>query len=229
MTPQSPCLALTLRFASASQPFPIAKRSVGARGYDWLVASIGDPLRTSLLSDRPDPQLPPGTPSAVLVPIIERPGGGHALLFTVRSQEVRDHKGEISFPGGVRHDEDPDLLATAIRETGEELGLRAESLEILGALPPVHTVVSGYVIVPFVALVRGRPELDPSPAEIAEVVELQIMDLARVEEEVTIEAQRAWFAYSLDGHTVWGATGRIVHSFLEAVRTSGWREGAEGG
>lgn len=191
------------------------------------MASIGEDLRTSLLPPRPDPPLPPGTPSAVLVPVIEG-ARGPALLFTVRSQLVRDHKGEISFPGGVRHDEDADLLATALRETEEELGLPADGVEILGALPSVHTVVSGYVIVPFVGLVSGRPQLDPSPIEIAEVVELDIDDLARVEEEVTIEASprtpgrppsRAWFAYTLDGHTVWGATGRIVHAFLQALRT----------
>jgi 8-oxo-dGTP pyrophosphatase MutT (NUDIX family) len=189
------------------------------------MGNIGDLLRPGLIAPRPDPPLPPGTPSAVLVPILERSAGGPALLFTVRSQEVRDHKGEISFPGGVRHDEDPDLLATAIRETEEELGMRPESFEILGGLPPVHTVVSGYVIVPFVALVRGRPSLDPSPVEIAEVLELDIGDLSRVEEEVMLEAQTAWFAYTLDGHTVWGATGRIVHSFLEAMHLSGWRGG----
>jgi 8-oxo-dGTP pyrophosphatase MutT (NUDIX family) len=182
-----------------------------------IVASIAELLRTSLLPSRPDPKLPPGTPSAVLVPILEG-SDGPRLLFTVRSQHVRDHKGEISFPGGVRHEEDPDLLTTAVRETEEELGLPGDAFEILGALPWVDTVVSGYVIVPFVALVHGRPRLEPSPIEIAEVVELGIGDLARVEEEVTLEGSSAWFAYTLDGHTVWGATGRIVHAFLESLR-----------
>jgi 8-oxo-dGTP pyrophosphatase MutT (NUDIX family) len=165
----------------------------------------------------------------VLVPILERGGAPPALLFTVRSQEVRDHKGEISFPGGVRHEEDPDLLTTAVRESEEELGIRPESLDVLGALPPVHTVVTGYVILPIVALLRDGTDLDPSPVEIAEVLELGIDDLARVEEEVTLEARQAWFAYTLDGHTVWGATGRIVHAFLEALRASGWGGEGEGG
>jgi 8-oxo-dGTP pyrophosphatase MutT (NUDIX family) len=156
----------------------------------------------------------------VLVPILDDATGDPSLLFTVRSQEVRDHKGEISFPGGVRHDEDVDLLSTAVRETEEELGLRPEGFEILGALPWVHTVVSGYVIVPFVALVHGRPRLEASPVEIAEVLELRIADLARVEEEVTLETARGWFAYTVDGHTVWGATGRIVHAFLESLERS---------
>jgi hypothetical protein len=89
----------------------------------------------------------------------------------------------------------------------------------------VDTVVSGYVIVPFVAMVRGRPTLEPSAFEIAEVLELEVERLAQVEEEVTLEGERAWFAYTLDGHTVWGATGRIVHAFLETLRGAGWRGG----
>ena len=182
-------------------------------------------LRDSLAPARPDPPLPAGTPAGVLVPILEPPGGSPALLLTVRSDEVRDHKGEISFPGGVRHGEDPDLLATAVRETEEELGMRSESFEVLGMLPPVHTVVSGYAIVPFVAMVHGSPQLTPSPVEIAEVLELQIEDLSRVEEEVILEGSPAWFAYTLDGRTVWGATGRIVHAFLETLRGAGWRGG----
>lgn len=188
------------------------------------MSGIDGLLRNALAPPRPDPALPAGTPSGVLVPILEL-GGPPALLFTVRSEEVRDHKGEISFPGGVRHGDDRDLLATAVRETEEELGMPAESFEVVGRLPPVHTVVSGYVIVPFVALVHGRPELTPSPVEIAEVLELEIDALSRVEEEVTLEGSPAWFAYTLDGHTVWGATGRIVHAFLETLRGAGWRGG----
>ena len=189
------------------------------------MSGIEDLLRDALIPPLPDPPLRAGTPAGVLVPVIELPSGAPALLFTVRSDEVRDHKGEISFPGGVRHEEDPDLMTTALRETEEELGMRAESYEVLGALPPVDTVVTGYVIVPFVAVVRGRPDLEPSPVEIAEVVELEIDRLARVEEEVTLEGDRAWFAYTLDGHTVWGATGRIVHAFLETLRRAGWQGG----
>ncbi|MGH2691911.1 MAG: NUDIX hydrolase [Actinomycetota bacterium] len=192
------------------------------------MSGVGELLRGRLAPPRPDPPLPSGTPAGVLVPILERAGTPPALLFTVRSDQVRDHKGEISFPGGVRHEEDPDLLATAVRETEEELGIRADRLEILGALPPVHTVVTGYVILPFVALLREGVDLDPSPVEIAEVLELEIGELVRVEEEVTLEARQAWFAYTLDGHTVWGATGRIVHAFLEALWRSGWR-GRTGG
>jgi 8-oxo-dGTP pyrophosphatase MutT (NUDIX family) len=202
------------------------------------VSGIAELLKPGLLPATQDPRLPSGTPSGVLVPVIERPGRPPALLLTVRSQEVRDHKGEISFPGGVRHREDPDLATTAVRETEEELGIRRDGYELIGALPPVHTVVTGYVIVPFVAVLPDLPRLDPSPVEIAEVVEMEIESLARVEEEISLEASprtpgrtpsQGWFAYTLDGRTVWGATGRIVHSFLETLRRAGWQGGREGG
>ncbi len=105
------------------------------------------------------------------------------------------------------------------------MGMGAESYEVLGALPPVDTVVTGYVIVPFVARILGRPEMSPSPVEISEVLEIEIEALARVEEEVALEHGRGWFAYTVGGHTVWGATGRIVHAFLETLRGAGWQGG----
>ena len=188
------------------------------------MSGMAELLRGALPPARPDPQLPEGTPAAVLVPVLDASSDAPALLFTVRSLAVRDHRGEISFPGGVRHAEDPDLLATAMRETEEELGLGAEAYEVLGALPPVHTVVSGYTILPFVGIVSGQPSLEPSPVEIAEVLELEIGRLASVEEEVRL-GTGGWFAYTLDGHTVWGATGRIVHAFLETLRRAGWQGG----
>jgi 8-oxo-dGTP pyrophosphatase MutT (NUDIX family) len=165
-------------------------------------------LREFLSSGDRDPWPGEGTPAAVVVPLLDLPRP--ALLFTVRSDQVRDHRGEISFPGGVRHGDDPDLLATALRETEEELGIGRDAFEVVGALPPTHTVVSGYVIQPFVGVLAGRPAMTPSPVEIAEVLEVEVDRLADVEQEV-----QSWFAYPLDGYLVWGATGRIVHAFLE--------------
>ena len=193
------------------------------------MSAIADALRGSLAPARPDPPIGDGTPAAVMVPVVDvfEP----ALLFTVRSQEVRDHKGEISFPGGVRHPEDPDLLTTALRETEEELGIPRERFEVLGVLPPTDTVVTGYVILPFVGLLAERPELSPSPVEIAEVLELEVARLATVERAAGAERDgvlRTWFAYEVGGRTVWGATGRIVHGFLEVLRREGWNGPKEG-
>jgi 8-oxo-dGTP pyrophosphatase MutT (NUDIX family) len=190
--------------------------------YDASVNSIGNTLRGSLSNPSPDPPLPDGVPAAVIVPVID--GDEPTLLLTKRTETVRDHKGEISFPGGARHPEDPDLLSTALRETHEELGIPPDAFEVLGALPPTHTMVSGYVIAPFVARLPARPVLRPSPVEIAEVLELPVTTLIDVEREVEAVGglHRTMFVYEVDGHVVWGATGRIVHGFLEILRRNGW-------
>jgi 8-oxo-dGTP pyrophosphatase MutT (NUDIX family) len=193
------------------------------------VSDIATALRGALGPTDADPPAGPDRPAAVIVPVIDLPEP--SLLFTVRSLEVRDHKGEISFPGGVRHREDPDLLHTALRETEEELGIPGDRFEILGSLAPTQTVVSGFLIVPFVGLLSERPPMTPSTVEIAEVLELEVSSLAAVEREDGVDrdgAWRTWFAYQIDGRNVWGATGRIVHSFLEVLRDRGWDGPKEG-
>jgi 8-oxo-dGTP pyrophosphatase MutT (NUDIX family) len=172
------------------------------------VVAVAHRLRNLLSPGPAEPAPEDGTPAAVMVPVIGL--SPPALLFTVRSDQVRDHKGEISFPGGVRHPEDPDLLATALRETEEELGVAPAAFDVLGGLPATPTVVSGYVIQPFVGLLAERPVLTPSPVEIAEVLQVEVDRLVEVE-----RARESWFEYPFDGWMVWGATGRIVHAFLE--------------
>jgi 8-oxo-dGTP pyrophosphatase MutT (NUDIX family) len=184
------------------------------------VSDIVEMLRRALPPPRPDPPLPEGTPAGVLVPLVEGPEP--SLLFTLRTELVLHHKGEISFPGGVRHEEDPDLVTTALRETEEELGIPPSAVEVLGALPPVHTMVSGYVIVPFVGHLPALPEMVPSEVEVAEVLQLDLARLAKVEREVLAASGRAWHAYELDGSLVWGATGRVLHSLLDVLREEGW-------
>jgi 8-oxo-dGTP pyrophosphatase MutT (NUDIX family) len=191
------------------------------------MASVAEVLRGVLEPVAPDPDLPDGVPAAVVVPVIDLPRP--SLVLTRRTETVRTHKGEISFPGGVRHPEDVDLLATALRETEEELGIPGHAFEVLGRLPPTPTVVSGYVIQPFVGLLSERPTMRPSPIEIAEVLEMDLDRLADVEREVIPDGRSSgWFAYELDGHTVWGATGRIMHAFLYTLRSGGWAPEREG-
>jgi 8-oxo-dGTP pyrophosphatase MutT (NUDIX family) len=193
------------------------------------VSDIARALRGAIGPNDADPPTGQDRPAAVMVPVLDLPEP--TLVFTVRSLEVRDHKGEISFPGGVRHEEDPDLLHTALRETEEELGIPAERFEVLGSLPPTQTVVSGFLIVPFVGLLTGRTPMTPNPVEIADVLELGVRRLAEVEREAGVDRdgeRRTWFAYEVDGNTVWGATGRIVHSFLEVLRGRGWDGSKEG-
>src|SRR4249920_1256131 len=106
-----------------------------------------------------------------------------SILFTERALDLSRHAGEVSFPGGLQEPGDPDLATTALRETWEEIGLDPAAPEIVGALPPVHTFVSGILVTPFVAVIDDLPPLTVSDAEIARVLTVPIVELLRTEEE----------------------------------------------
>lgn len=169
------------------------------------------------LDHHPDHRPGPGDRLAgVLVPVVD----GSAVVFTRRSEHLPRHPGEISFPGGIRHDEDRTIAETALRETQEELGIPPRAVEVLGALPPVHTFVSGILIVPFVGLLRDRPAYRPNDGEIAEVLEYGLDELARAETEVEWRRDGGvyrGYAYEMGTTTIWGATARILHGLLEVV------------
>jgi len=171
------------------------------------------------LDQNPQVSPPPGDSLAGVLVLLP-PGSEPALVFTRRALDLARHPGEISFPGGLSHDGDPDLAFTALRETEEELGIRPATVKVLGALPAVHTVVSGVLIVPFVGLLREAPEYSPSPVEIAEVLEYTLTDLAEAEVEWR-KGGRTWtgYAYDMNGAVIWGATGRILHSLLKVLKS----------
>jgi 8-oxo-dGTP pyrophosphatase MutT (NUDIX family) len=176
-------------------------------------------IRASLAPASEAPDTGGGNPAAVLVPVVdaEEP----RLVFTKRTDELPRHPGEISFPGGLRQEDDADLLATALRETEEELGLSPHLVDVLGSLQPLETFTSGMTIAPFVGALDADLVFTANPGEIAEVLEVTVSDLMEIEEP------RSWsrggstwwgYVYEVDGNTIWGATGRILHEFLEVVR-----------
>jgi 8-oxo-dGTP pyrophosphatase MutT (NUDIX family) len=111
-----------------------------------------DYLKSCLALEDHSRPVPEGlSPAAVLAPVFLAEGEV-SLLFTQRTMHLKDHQGQISFPGGVRERGDPNLLATALRETEEEIGLNPDGIEILGTLAPVATV-TGYWVNPFVAVI----------------------------------------------------------------------------
>jgi 8-oxo-dGTP pyrophosphatase MutT (NUDIX family) len=157
----------------------------------------------------------------VLLPLIDGPVP--SLVFTQRTEELPRHAGEISFPGGLVEAADGELGATALRETREELGLDPSAVHLAGALSPIHTRVSGILVVPFVGMLEARPEFSPNPGEIAEVLEYPLRALAEVEAMVEwlVDGDGVFrgYAYEMDGRTIWGATARMLHELLELVRS----------
>src|SRR5918995_1865703 len=106
-------------------------------------------------------------------------GGALPAVFTERRGALRRHAGEISFPGGRREPHDADLLATALRETHEEIGLPPERVELLGALQPTPTFVTDYAIYPFVGLIEPGFAWVLAEAEVGRVLELPLESVRR--------------------------------------------------
>ena len=194
----------------------------GASGLE--AASRASALRDRLrgaLDPAPAPAVAPGDRLAAVLALLVR-APELALVFAKRSEALPRHAGEMSFPGGLEEDGDVDLAATALREAHEEIGLDPALPELLGALPPVHTTVTGILVVPFVGMVDAPPRLSVSDGEIDEVITLPVVRLLDAEAEVDWERPngRRWkgWVYELEGRTIWGATGRIVHELLEILR-----------
>jgi 8-oxo-dGTP pyrophosphatase MutT (NUDIX family) len=152
-------------------------------------------------------------PAAVLVPLIER-RPEPTILLTRRADHLRQHGGQISFPGGRRDAADPDLTAAALREAQEEVGLEPSAVEVLGYLDDYPTL-TGYRITPVVGRVPGSFEPRIDPAEVAEIFELP---LTRVLEESAFVRQTLlrggirlpFFELQHGAHRIWGATAGIL-------------------
>jgi 8-oxo-dGTP pyrophosphatase MutT (NUDIX family) len=156
--------------------------------------------------------------SAVLLPIYYKEGQCH-LLFTRRTDNVKEHKGQISFPGGARQGGES-LLETALRESREEIGLLPDRVEVLGELDDTVTTVSNFIVTPFVGVIRQPQELKPDGWEAAEIIEIPIARLldknSREEKNELVEGKPVTsYYYNYKGRVIWGATARILHQFLE--------------
>jgi len=175
----------------------------------------------SALDPAPAPVPAPGDRlAAVLALLVETPELG--LVFGRRSHALPRHAGQVAFPGGVADEADADLAATALREAEEEVGLDPALPEILGALPAVHTTVSGILVTPFVGALDVLPALTLGDGEFDEVRTFPVLRLLEVEALVEWERPdgRRWegWTYELEGTTIWGATGQMLHDLLEILR-----------
>jgi 8-oxo-dGTP pyrophosphatase MutT (NUDIX family) len=160
----------------------------------------------------------PGTKdAAVLVPLH---GDPLTAVFTERRADLRRHAGEISFPGGRQDEPDEDLRLTALREAEEEIGLPASEVELVGALPPVGTFVTGYRIHPFVGRIPPGRVWTIQESEVEQVLEFSLPELVAGHEMKRLMRKGVPIktpTYTVDGHLIWGATARIVQSLLERL------------
>lgn len=144
------------------------------------------------------------------------------VVLTVRHEELPNHAGQVSFPGGQRERGEP-LSTTALREAKEEVGLDPDSVHLLGALTPLYVPPSNFCVHPFVGVVSHDPSLSPTDREVDEVVHVSLSHLltpaTRMVKPWPLHGSEIDVPYyEVDGHFVWGATAMILAEFLELVR-----------
>lgn len=161
--------------------------------------------------------------AGVLVLLYPREEGLN-LVLTRRTGQVAHHQDQISFPGG-QMDEDESAVETALREAAEEIGLNPDEVQVLGELTPLYIPPSNYCIYPVVAAAARRPEFEPSPHEVAEVLEVPVGHLLDPEtikrEKWTLRGTESTVPfYFFQGHKIWGATAMVLAELLDLLISS---------
>jgi 8-oxo-dGTP pyrophosphatase MutT (NUDIX family) len=160
----------------------------------------------------------PPVPAAVLLALVERPGGV-TVLYTERSTTLRNHSGQVAFPGGKIDAEDADAVAAAYREANEEVALEPGEAALLGYLPNYFTGTN-YLITPVVARVRPSRPFRANPGEVDELFEVPLDHLMRKASYRTLRIKRKGVEHTswqvdFEGHLIWGITANLTRHFYE--------------
>ena len=159
-------------------------------------------------------------PSAVLIPFFNKGDKAH-ILFTVRTNDVEHHKGQISFPGGSREDQDQSLAETALRECHEEIGISPQIINIIGRLDDFPTITN-FLVTPFVATLSYPYPSKINTQEVAEILEvpLELFLSAKhfeVKEWKHKNRQYPVYFYYFNQYIIWGATAFIINRFIDLI------------
>ena len=162
-------------------------------------------------------------PAAVLIPLY-REGGDWKLLFTRRTESVDTHAGQVSFPGGQIEESDDSVVAAALREAQEEVGLDPADVEPLGQLNPLLTV-SQFLVTPVVGIIPWPYPLETNPTEVARTFAVPIRWLADPDNLETQAREplipgrsiQVYYFKDFEGETIWGVTARITVDFLKML------------
>jgi len=167
--------------------------------------------------DRAD--IPESCPNVGAVLVLVYPVDGRLVTpLTVRTEQVELHRGQVSLPGGAREAADHDLVDTALREAGEEVGVSRADVEVLGPLSPLYIPVSSFCVYPFVGLTPHSFQFRADPNEVARVVEASLDQLLEPSMQGLERHERDGQTfevpfYRVSGQKVWGATAMILAEF----------------
>lgn len=159
-------------------------------------------------------------PAAVLIAVVPHENGPRVIL-TKRSAQLRNHPGQVAFPGGRIDPEDVCAQAAALREAEEEIALPRSIVRVLGSLPS-HETVTGFSITPILAVVEEPFLARPEPGEVAEVFEVPLDHLLDIknyhlESRIWLGQKRGYYAVPWGPYYIWGATARILYSMAKAM------------
>ena len=159
-------------------------------------------------------------PAGVLAPLVKQ-NGRFELLLTKRSSALKHHPGQIAFPGGKQDDGDADVIAAALREAHEEIGLPPENVDVLGTLP-AHETVTGFKVTPVIGLVKGPFRIIAEPGEVEEVFAVPLDHVLNVDNYLIQSRrwrghQRNFYVVPYGPYYIWGATARMLRAWTEQM------------